>query len=282
MQSWIIKTAWCILGIISLILIISFLAVYTATHPKKRQNDITPEDVGLGYENASFKTKDGLTLRGWFIASKTNKTIIVLHGYPFNKANILEHARFLHPTFQLFFFDFRAMGESDGTASTGGAKEQEDLKQAIQYIKTRKDVGDIGIYGFSMGASVALLGATDDIKAIVADSGYSSLSKLSERMFPYSFAKWPFVWTARFMAKIYGVDAKKADVPKSVSKLHMPILFIHGTKDSQIPHADTVETFSKANEPKELWLIEGADHGSIPDRKEYEERIRNFFYLSLK
>jgi pimeloyl-ACP methyl ester carboxylesterase len=158
------------------IIFVSLLGVYSATHPRKRGVDITPESLGMGYENISFQTRDGLTLRGWFIPSKTNRTIVVLHGYPFNKGNILDFAKFLHPLFQLFLFDFRAMGESDGKIATGGLKEQDDLKSALAFLRARKDVGEIGVYGFSYGASIALLAAPQEkgIKAIVADSGFSS------------------------------------------------------------------------------------------------------------
>ena len=34
-------------------------------------------------------------------------TILVGHGYPFGKANILRHALFLHSRFNLWFIDFR-------------------------------------------------------------------------------------------------------------------------------------------------------------------------------
>jgi fermentation-respiration switch protein FrsA (DUF1100 family) len=285
MHSWILKAVYYGVLVTAVVVITSLIGVYVATHPRKRPSEITPADLGLDFEELSFRTSDNLTLRGWFLPAETNKTIIVLHGYPFNKANILQFTKFLHPDFQLFLFDFRAQGDSEGTTVTGGMKERHDLRQAIQYLKTRKDVGAIGVYGFSMGASVAIMGSTEDVKAIVADSGFSSLTKLTERMFPYWIFKWPFVLTGRALAKaLYGIDTAQVMPKEDVRHLRMPILFIHGKADTQVPYTETEKLFRNANKPKELWLIEGADHGNMPaeKREEYEERVSSFFKKNLK
>jgi dipeptidyl aminopeptidase/acylaminoacyl peptidase len=271
--------------IIILILLISFFGVYTATHPRRALLDVTPDDMGLGYEEVSFETEDNLTLRGWFIGSRIDKTIIVLHGYPFNRANILAFAKFLHPVFQVFVFDFRAMGESEGKRATGGLEEQKDLRAAVKYLEGRKDVGKIGVFGFSYGGSVALMTEDIEVEAIVADSSFARLDHVVERMYPYGILKWPFVWSSKVMAKVFfGIDTSKVAPVKSVKNLTVPVLFIHGTRDSQIPHQESERLFEAANEPKELWLIEGADHGAIPQakRKEYEQRVRDFFFQNMK
>jgi dipeptidyl aminopeptidase/acylaminoacyl peptidase len=246
---------------------------------------MTPEDLGLGYESVEFETEDGLTLRGWFIGSKTNRTIVVLHGYPFNKANILAFAKFLHPLFQVLVFDFRAMGESDGKRTTGGLEEQKDLQAAVEYLKQRKDVGKIGVYGFSYGGSIALMTEDIEIEAIVSDSAFARLDSVVERMYPYSVLKWPFVWSSRAMARVfYGIDTSKVAPVDSVKNVTVPVLFIHGKSDSQIPHSDSEELYGAAKEPKELWLIEGADHGAIPQAKraEYEQKVRDFLFKHVK
>lgn len=279
-----LKAVILVAVLIGFVIAISFFGVFAATHPKRRPMDITPEDLRLGYEEVSFQTDDGLTLRGWFIPSKTNQTIIVLHGYPFNKANILPYSKFLHPIFQVFLFDFRAMGESDGMLATGGLKEQEDLKAAFAYLKSRKDVSDIGIVGFSYGAAVALL-AGSEAKAIVADSSFVSLDKITERMYPFWIFKWPFVISSKQISKrVYGIDTAKVSPLEAVESLEVPVLFIHGTADSQIPYTDSERLYEKANEPKELWLINGSEHGMghAFAGSRYERKVRDFLYKHLK
>lgn len=93
-----------------IILFIALMSLYTAyfsTHPPRQPIDITPKALGYGYEAVSFNTEDGVEIKAWFIPAenKTKKTIIALHGYPFNKANILGFAEFLHEKYNLLFFD---------------------------------------------------------------------------------------------------------------------------------------------------------------------------------
>src|SRR3970282_2554644 len=91
------------------------------------------------YEAGAFRPAHGLTLRGWYIpaARTTEKTLILLHGYPADKGDILPALAFLHEDFNLLLFDFRYLGESEGSYSSAGAKEVEDLLAAIRFLKAR-------------------------------------------------------------------------------------------------------------------------------------------------
>lgn len=87
--------------VVVVILATSFTTFYSAIRPNKFVSDTTPADFNLKYESLTLTTEDGIKLDTWFIpaASKTDKTIIVLHGYPFDKGNILSIATFLHDDF---------------------------------------------------------------------------------------------------------------------------------------------------------------------------------------
>ena len=52
---------------------------------------IFPEQFGLEYEKVSFRTPDGLTLSGWFMASPSGRreTLVICHGCGDNKGQIL-------------------------------------------------------------------------------------------------------------------------------------------------------------------------------------------------
>jgi len=57
-------------------------------HPKRASVCCaTPADHGLTYEDVSFKTRDGLTLRGWYIPSKNKAAVLVAHGIGGNRAS---------------------------------------------------------------------------------------------------------------------------------------------------------------------------------------------------
>ncbi len=277
-----IKIITIILIILGFIVFISLIGFLLYIRPPRMHTDVMPSDFNLKYENISFKTKDRLTLRGWFIPSEhSNATIIVGHGFPFDKNNVLPVTKFLNKHYNLLYYDFRYFGESEGAYTTISYKEQQDLLEAIDYLKKKKNVNSIGLYGFSMSAATFLLIDSKDIKAIVADSSYSSLydvTKVAYRIFP-GFLKYPFVWTTLFFAKLFlGINALEVSPKENVKSLNMPILLIHGTEDEEIP-VEHSKILHKNAPNSELWLIEGAGHGMSYSKnpKEYEKRVMDFF-----
>ncbi len=254
-----------------------------------------PGHYGLRYENVSFSTSDGLTLRGWFIPAaadgSTGKkaTILVGHGYPFDKANILRHARFLHAKFHLLLFDFRYFGESEGAYTTAGLLETRDVEAAVAYVKQREDVDPsrVGAMGFSMSAAAFILARHPDIRAIVADSAYASLEDLLGRQFFFlpGSSKWPLVALTKLYARLLlGVDIGATAPAQVVRELVAPLLIIHGEKDSQIPPEHARQIYAHADPAKtELWLIPGVDHGQAHaiEGPHYEIRVLQFFLRHL-
>jgi len=272
-----------ILGLIlGFIVLFSFFTFLLYIKPPKMHTPGNPSDYKLSYENISFKTKDGLTLRGWFIPSNhSNNTIIIGHGFPFDKSNILHITRFLNEKYNLLYYDFRYFGESDGKYTTLGYKEKDDMLEAVNYLKKRKDVDSIGILGFSLSAATALMIDSDDVKAIVSDSAYASLYKVSKSVyffFPW-ITKYPFICMTSLYAKIFlGLNMFKVSPEEHVKTMKIPILFIHGDKDSQIS-VENSKILHKNAPKSELWIIKGVDHGMsyAKNPKKYEKRVMGFF-----
>lgn len=289
-MSW--KTLWLLLGSIALLPLLNLIL---GIRPPTFRTSDDPGRYGLRYEHVSFPTSDGLTLWGWFIPAAlpgpTGKqaTILVGHGYPFDKANILRHALFLHSRFHLLLFDFRYFGESEGAYTTAGLLETRDVEAAVAYLKQRQDVDParIGALGFSMSAAAFILSRSPDIHAIVADSAYASLEKLIERQFFFlpGPLKWPFVALTMFGARLLlGVDVKQAAPAEAVRQLTTPLLLIHGDADSQIPVIHSREIAANADQSlTELWVVPGADHGFAHalEGARYETRVLQFFLRSL-
>ena len=272
--------------IIAFIILFSFLTFIMSIKPGKWPIEFTPESFKLKYEDVTFETSDGLKLKGWFLpGNKSNNTIIVMHGYPTNKADVLPFSMFLLNKFNVFLFDFRSFGQSEGSYTTAGYKEVKDLDAAVEYLKSRKDVENIGALGFSLGASVAIMSKNNDVKAIVADSAYSNLNNMIESMYGgFSFLKYPFVRMTRIYSKIFlGVDPKDVSAANAIRNTNKPILIIHGEKDSQIP-VNEAHILHNANKDTKLWIVENADHGEIYayNKEEYEKRVFGFFEKNLK
>lgn len=277
-MNWLRITGYVIL----FIALFSLLNFWLNTHPPKFRSKQTPTDQGLEFEKIRFKTKDSQMLAGWLIPGKKNSpTIIVGHGYPFDKGNILPVAAFLHPNYTLFLFDFRSFGESEGNITTGGAREIEDFNAAVRYLKSRKDVNHtFGAYGFSLSAATFIMADNPDIKAIVADSSYASIEDILGQLYWYfGPLKWPFVWMTELYGRIFlGIDAKKY-----VARVTVPTLLIHGGADSQIPVKNSQKIYSTNKDMAELWIIPGVDHGMsyAVNPKEYKQRVKEFFAKNL-
>jgi len=269
------------------IILISFLNFYISIHPPKYKTNVTPETFNLNYEEIILKTRDNVRLKAWFIPNnKTNKAVIITHGYPFDKNNIIQATYFLASRFNIFLFDFRYFGESEGRYTTAGYKEVNDFLAAVQFLKD-KNFTNIGAIGFSLGAAVILRANSPDIKAIVSDSSYANLDKMVERsyyIFPGIF-KLPFVYLTRLYARIFlKINTKDMSPLNDIKKIKVPILFIHGEKDTQIPLENTLLLYEASNKNKtKLWVVPKVDHGMAHFyyQKEYEEKIIKFFEENL-
>ena len=272
--------------IIVWLILFSLFTFFMSIHPQKIITDLVPSDLGLKYEEITFKSIDGIKLSGWFIPNnKTKATIIVMHGYPADKANLLGIAEFLAKEFNVFLFDFRSFGKSEGRYTTVGYLEKNDLLGAIKYLEKEKNIPHMGLYGFSLGGAVALMTNHSNIKAIVTDSAYAQLSNMVKHMYRiFLIFKYPLT----YLTKLYGIlflniNINDASPVNNIKNIKVPILLIHSEKDSQIPITEAY-LLHDANKKSELWIVENAEHGmshSI-NPKMYEERIIEFFKENVK
>lgn len=271
--------SWTTVTTILIILILFSFALFLLNiMPPKFKTPGTPADHGLPYEDVRFTTSDGIQLAGWLIGNGSKPVILVGHGYPFDKANILPVTTFLYPAYNLFLFDMRSFGESKGTITTAGAKEVEDAKAAYQWLKKR-GYKTIGAYGFSMSASVFLTSKLD-FAAIVADSPYASLQRMIAHQYWWlGPLKWPLVWlTDAYSLLFFGIHPANVSPATAIKDVTAPVLLIHGTNDNQIPADNSKAIKNNAGENVELWLVKGGHGMSYASQpKRYKEKVRQFF-----
>ncbi|MEK7614112.1 MAG: alpha/beta fold hydrolase [Patescibacteria group bacterium] len=266
-----------LLVLILFLLLISLWGFYISIKPPKIVSDITPKNLELDYKEVSFITSDGITLIGWWLQNKNPvaKTLVLLHGYPADKGDVLPALAFLNKKYNLFLFDFRYLGQSAGSYSTAGAKETADLTAAIQYLKTR-DIDEVGVWGFSMGGAVALMTAVraPEIKAIISESSYARLDLMANELYRIPLLKYPLAYLTGVWAKIFlGIDLKKVSPAESAGKLHIPILIMHSKNDEVIPfkNALLIQAALKSNPKAEFWFEKDLVHGQLDSK--YQKRI---------
>ncbi|MBU4246589.1 MAG: alpha/beta fold hydrolase, partial [Nanoarchaeota archaeon] len=205
--------------------------------------------------------------------TKNAPAVILCHGFSGDKIGKyrlrVRLARALCKNgFAVFRFDFSGHGDSEGEMDDVSIiQELDDLECAINYLKkqTFADINKIGIVGHSLGGEIAILEAAKnkDLKAIVLFAPVADYTKLSaEFILSLKEAeKSGFAERASHKIKKPYFDEMKQFRPiEEISKINAPLLVIHGTADDRVNISSSKELTEKANEPKKLVIINGADH----------------------
>ncbi len=274
-----------IIGILLFIFFFSFLQFLISIHPPRFTDQDVPSNYELEYENISVMTEDGIEIKAWLIQSKkANGTIIIGHGYPFSKGNILPVAKFLYPDYNLIYYDHRYFGESSGYYSTVGLKEVQDVDAIITFTREKFDKQPIALYGFSLSAS-AMLMSKEKVNAIIADSPYGNLEMMVHHIYAvFGPLRYPFVVVTNLFSKLFfGVYPQEISPAIAIQNSSTPILLIHGEKDSQIP-IENAYLLQESNPDIDVWIVPGADHGQAHalERKAYEKRVKEFLRKNMK
>jgi uncharacterized protein len=160
------------------------------------------------------------------------RAAIVCHPHPLfggtmhNKVVFRIARAFQEAGFAVLRFNFRGTGRSQGEHDHGDG-EQDDLRAALSFVEEKYPDAEFWIAGFSFGSAVILRSAACDerVRAIVAA----------------------------------GVPVSKYDF-SGIARCNKPKLFVQGSLDEFGSAADLERLFAALDKPKQLKIIEGADH----------------------
>ena len=253
-----------------------------------------------------FKNEDGLKLCGILTKpeKETDNCIILCHGITVDKEEdgiFTELAQKLAKVgFAVFRFDFRGHGESEGKSIdmtvTG---EERDLEATIRFLQ---DFGytNFGVLGASFaGGAVSLFVVRHQniVKALILWNAIIDYHSLLEPELPWpkkyfgeeqmkKLEKQGFIeiGSSKFkIGKNLFVELRKLRQWKELQKLKVPILFVHGDKDTYVPFEDSVK-YSKLLKTAKLETIQGAEHGFHDNKKQEEQADKvtvEFFLKNL-
>jgi dipeptidyl aminopeptidase/acylaminoacyl peptidase len=275
------------------LLILGVLGFATGIRPPRSVSSRTPADLGWAYEPVTLRTADGLAISGWFIPRDdqpgNRPVIIVLHGYPYDKANVLGVTPFLHRHYDLLLIDFRYFGKSEGQVTTLGHQEWQDVLAAVDYARGR-GATSIGVWGFSLGGAVALLTLphTESIAAVAADSAFSDLGAMVMDYYRFlPLADRALAGLTELLARLFlGIAPSEVSPERAIAGTTTPILLIHSSSDSTIPvsHYHRLSRALANNAGADFWLLDRAAHGMsyASNQHDYETRVLGFFQRHLK
>jgi pimeloyl-ACP methyl ester carboxylesterase len=269
-----------------------------------------PTGFRLEGEPVTFSAADETPLRGMMLKSQkpNGRTILFCHEYGSDMHSFPKYGRTLSQAgFHVFAFDFRGHGRSSETNGYVPRqwvtdKEINDILGAIEYLKTRHDVDadNLGIFGISRGAGAGICAASRcrNIKAVVADSAFSTELTLEQYM-----KKWVSIYAQiriiyRNLPDLFyaflGFVCRKLvqrrlkcrfpSVERCAKRIApKPLYMIYGEKDTYVGMDQAKDLFGRARQPKELWVVPGARHNesaTIAD-EEYADNVAQFFTETL-
>jgi hypothetical protein len=147
--------------------------------------------------------------------------------------------------FPVLRFNFRGAGLSDGEHDRGQG-EVDDVRAAVSWLHTRFHLPII-FCGFSFGAATGLQAACADRRTV----GLISLGTpvaVEDRGYSYGFLK----------------DCAK------------PKLFVSGSRDKYSPREALARVVAGAPDPKEMVIVEGADHFFESHLAEMQASVRDW------
>ncbi|HAF11018.1 MAG TPA: hypothetical protein DCK98_13190 [Chloroflexi bacterium] len=295
-----------VLGVLVLLVVVGYLGIswkYADGVTRVTRDPLkkTPAYVQATFEDVSFKSRDGLTLKGWWFPAPgivaATKAAVLVHGKDQNRIDSQfdpgRIARFLLADgWSVLLFEMRGHGQSDGLRWGLGQYEPNDILAAIDLAaqKTGQPRGRIATIGESMGGGSVLMtvGKDPSIGPIVVDSAYASVPVVVNEVGP-DYSGLPAFFTPGLVLAsrvLYGIDIDSV-VPVDVVRAHpeRAFLFIQCVDDHTIAmhHGVDLKTAS-ANPGTELWLVKDCGHAKAftTHPQEWQDRVLAFLHRELK
>ena len=189
------------------------------------------------------------------------KAILLCHGNADDAANSLFALRYLAQRgVTVACVDYPGYGLSDGPPDEEGCYR--NVHRLYDWLIEKRGFKpeDIIVDGFSVGTGPATeLAATKSVGGLVLEA--------------------PFLSAPRVVTRIRILPIDPFPNIKVIKDVKCPVLVIHGTDDSVIPHGHGKELFELANEPKRFIPVEGANHNDLiftMDPERYLTAIEGF------
>jgi pimeloyl-ACP methyl ester carboxylesterase len=233
-------------------------------------------DVGPPAAELGVLQKEPLAIYG-----QPRGTILVLHGLGGESLWMMHFAdKFAEDGYRVFLIDSRGHGASTGKHVTYGALESQDVKQALDALYAADlVVGKVGVFGYSLGASSAILHASKDdrVEAVVAVAPFRSLEHEApdylRGALPGVGALVPKSLIDAYVkqgAEVAGFSPDQATPEQAIATVAAPTLLLHGEDDTLIPVEHSIAIDRASGGKTTLVTLPGRGHLSIWVDKEQE------------
>ena len=176
--------------------------------------------------------------------------------------------------------DARCHGRSDDAEFTSMPRFAEDVAAGVRWMRDRPflDPERILLLGHSVGAGACLIVARDDprIAAVVSVSSMADPRVMMTRLLRGAHLPRPCVWLAlRYVQHVIGVPFSDFAPLATVKALEVPVLLVHGERDTVVPLTDA-QRLACAAPGATLLVVPGAGHADVPDGELVSRALRDF------
>ena len=214
-------------------------------------------------EKVNITTSDNLNLLGWFHKKDISKnTILFLHG----NAGSLENRIYKLNHFENFDLNFLIIAWRGFSGNSGKPNEKglyDDAKSAVNWLKSKGiKEENIILYGESLGSAVAIeIAQNKKFSGIVLESAFTSMVEMGKKHYPF--------FPVSFLLK------DRYESINKIKNIHIPVLVMHGKRDSIVPFEMGKKIYTSANSPKFYYFSEYDDH-MIDYNKLLIEKLKSF------
>jgi len=272
------------------------LSVGNALHITRRPQPLAEaaeavsRETGSSWSDVHVSALDGARLSGWFFKpiKPNGSAVILLHGVGDTRLGTLAHAAFLlQEGFSILTPDLRGHGASGGELITYGLKEASDVHTWSNWLFQNQHAQRLYGLGESLGAAVLLQSIPKEprFRAVVAECPFATFEEVaSDRMHQFSRMPRPIFWpVVRFgflyACMRYGLDFWQASPAAAIRSTAVPVLLIHGARDTNIPPYHSEELHALNPKATQLWEIPGAEHvaGLSQEPEAYPRKVIAWF-----
>lgn len=269
-------------------------AVEVSTKEAKKRARVAWLMDSSNYKDCYRTSSDGLKLHGYEINNtvKSNTWVITVHGYTSQGDEMSDFAKnFYEMGYNVLIPDLRGHGKSEGDYIGMGWDDREDIINWINYIIEKDNNAKIVLHGISMGGGAVMMTSGEElpsnVQVIVEDCGYTSVwDEFSYQLDSiFGYPEFPILNMASLVTKVKaGYWLGDASAVDQVAKAKVPMLFIHGDKDTFVPYYMLDEVYNAANCEKEKVTVEGAGHAEAADVNPelYWTSVKNFINKHLR
>lgn len=243
------------------------------------------------YEEVSISSQDGISLCGrLYLFCPDAPLMLFFHGY---------HGTFLWDGLgsfrlckknhiNLLVVDERSHGKSAGQIITFGIRECRDVKSWTDYAAKRFPGKKLILSGVSMGSASVMMASALSLPsstiALICDCGYTAPAEIiKETIRSFHLPVSICYALLYFGALVFGhFNLSELTALSAVKQVQIPILFIHGEKDSIVPTKMCNELYAACASRKKKLIIPNSQHAvnAMADFDSYEREILNFLIES--